>query len=93
MTKSIDDMSEAEVRAYAKELEARLRAYETPRCGCFLLDAEAGAVKIGQSANVAERVRVLSREVGRPLELLGGYAGRQTHQAQAQAAVSGVGAS
>lgn len=71
MGKSIDDMTEAEVRAYAKELEIRLRAYEQPRYVYFLLDAEAGVVKIGQSANVAERVRVLSREVGRPLELLG----------------------
>lgn len=71
MAKSIDDMTEAEVRAYARELEARLRTYEQPRYVYFLFDAEAGVVKIGQSADVTERARVLSREVGRPLELLG----------------------
>lgn len=73
--KSVDEMTEAEVRAYAKKLEKQLAALEKPDYVYFLLDAEQNRIKIGHSQQVEKRREILSKEVGRELSLLGAVRG------------------
>lgn len=71
MSKPIDLMTLEELRDYARFLEKRLSAYEKPDYVYFLHDPDANVIKIGHSRNVPERLRVLSRQTGRSLELVG----------------------
>jgi len=69
--KSIDKMTIDELREYARVLEKRLAQYEKPDYVYFLHDAAAGVIKVGHSQAVEQRLKVLSRQTGRDLILLG----------------------
>lgn len=84
MRKSIDEMTEAEVRVYAKELEKQLARFVKPDYVYFMLDRAANVVKIGHSQNVLERLRVLQRSSGRTLELAGVVPGGKAFKKQLQ---------
>jgi hypothetical protein len=71
MRKSIDEMTEAEVRDYARELEGRLAALERVDYVYFFHDPTANVIKIGHSQNVPQRLVALRKADNRPLELLG----------------------
>ncbi len=71
MSKPIDLMTLEELRDYARSLEKRLAAYEQPDYVYFLHDPNANVIKIGHSRNVDERLKVLTRQTGRSLELMG----------------------
>lgn len=82
MAKSIDAMSLDELRAYARQLEARLAVYERPHYVYFLHDADARIIKMGHSADVSARLRALRRQTGRALRVLGIMPGDKTHKRQ-----------
>jgi hypothetical protein len=69
--KSLDEMTEAELRTYAHELEARLAQLERVDYVYFCHDAQSNTIKIGHSHNVRQRIAALSRQSGRTLMLLG----------------------
>jgi hypothetical protein len=69
--KTIDEMDEAELRAYARELERRLASMERIDFVYFMHDPEAQVVKIGHSKQVGQRLRALRQQTGRPLQVIG----------------------
>lgn len=69
--KAIDDMTEAEVRAYARALERQLAALEQPDYVYFAHDPAHAVIKIGHSRHVAQRLAALCRATQRELVLLG----------------------
>jgi len=69
--KSIDEMTIDELREYARSLEKRLAQYEKPDYVYFLHDAAAGVIKVGHSQAVQQRLKVLARQTGRDLVLMG----------------------